>query len=73
MFTPSTLTLRYILINATHQNLTFITGCAQGLQNMNALLTKKTINVAEIRFRVKEFINHLKKKAVYVVPFYIKF
>lgn len=56
MFTPRNLTLRYSLISATHQILTFITGCAHRLQNMNALLTKKkTFNVAEIRFLVKEF------------------
>lgn len=40
---------------------------------MNVLLIKKIINVVEIRFWVKEFINYLKKKVVYVVLFYIKF
>lgn len=37
------------------------------------VIDEKIINVVEMRFWVKEFINYLKKKVVYVVLFYIKF
>lgn len=63
MFTPRNLTLRYSLISATHQILTFITGCAQRLQNMNALLTKKHLMLQKLDFWSKNSNKSFEKES----------